>query len=679
MVVRPSDWFLVGLPVDPTPGDAFGIRALAGKYGEIAKIAGEASTGVRHARSSGAASAWVGDAGDVFRDKSERMPGELAKANDSYELVAEALRVWAAAVDDTQAQADRGLQQAREAHHDLSAAQAALHSAEWSWTTAHAQQLTYQTLTKAYSIVPPPPGVKMPTEYQLRSVDRSAQQAQASMASAKHAIADADARLAAARALVLEAKERRDDAERTAVHQIARAGDHAVKPSSMWEAIQDSAAWQAIVVIATVVLTIITIVAIFVGGPLVWALIIAATVLLMVNALMSIAQGKDAWGELIMLGIGLIPGGRLLGLTVKGVDAMARAGAAGLRIANGIRSVTNVVLRVGDAVAGRVTTVLASLQHAAEAALPRVTPLVINGVKAAHSALDSFFNPSWLSHFHPGGGVHDVTTAVEHAEQGVAADASHAGDSLHSATDGAPHGDAAHDAGGAHDASASHDAGGAHHGSSGSGTSAADPDKIESNWRHLPQDEVLPFGPQRDPVFRANENQILSHYQTDVMTSSHLNPGDRFETGLNQKVEPDGSMPADVKPGTYSGFGNRPGTAESVGYNSWSFSRGNQIKIDLERGPRQYLVNFEATTHVDIAEGIVKANRVDPLSGTPLGKGGLEQIFVPDIIGATHRGEIFPVDIHGNPLPFTIDINDVTGNLRMLIYAPRPQDLIHLH
>lgn len=92
------------------------------------------------------------------------------------------------------------------------------------------------------------------------------------MASAKHAIADADARIAAARALVLEAKERRDDAERTAVHQMARAGDHAVKPSSMWEAIQDSAAWQAIVVIATVVLTIITIVAIFVGGPLVWAL-----------------------------------------------------------------------------------------------------------------------------------------------------------------------------------------------------------------------------------------------------------------------------------------------------------------------------------------------------------------------------------------------------------------------
>jgi len=351
MVVRPSDWFLVGLPVDPTPGDAFGIRALASKYGEIAQIAGEASTGVRHARSSGAASAWVGDAGDIFRDRSERMPGELAKANDSYELVAEALRVWAAAVDDTQAQADRGLQQAREAHHDLSAAQAALASAEWSWTTAHAQQLTYQTLKKAYSIVPPPPGVTMPTDYQLRSVDRSAQHAQASIASAQHAVADADARLAAARRLVLDAKAARDDAERRTVHQIHEAQGQAVKPSSVWEAIQDSAAWQAIVVIATVVLTIVSIVAIFVGGPLVWALIIAATVLLLVNALMSIAQGKDAWGELALLAIGLIPGGRLLALgagAARVASAAFRASSLAMRLTPSIERLTSLVARGGE-------------------------------------------------------------------------------------------------------------------------------------------------------------------------------------------------------------------------------------------------------------------------------------------------------------------------------------------
>jgi len=381
MVVRPSDWFLVGLAVDPTPGDAFGIRNLAGKYGEIAQTAGEASSGVRHARSSGAASAWVGDAGDIFRDRSERMPGELAKANDSYELVAEALRTWAAAVDDTQAQADRGLQQAREAHHDLSAAQAALHSAEWSWTTAHAQQLTYQTLKKAYSIVPPPPGVKMPTDYQLRSVDRSAQQAQASMVSAKHAIADADARLAAARALVMEAKQRRDDAERSVVHQIAQAGDHAVKPSSIWEAITSSAAWSALVTIATVVLTIVSIVAIFVGGPLVWALIIAATVVLLADALMRAGQGQDVTMTIVLLLVGLIPGGRALTSVAK----IAEVFRSGANVAKGVGLVGVHILSVskGAVVEGlkslrniSLQSTIRTLQHTATGLVPGVTSVL---------------------------------------------------------------------------------------------------------------------------------------------------------------------------------------------------------------------------------------------------------------------------------------------------------------
>ena len=344
-VMRPADWFLVDLAVDPTPGDAFGIRSLASKYADIADIARDACVGVRHARSSGAASAWVGDAGDVFRDRSERMPGELAKANDSYSMVADALRAWAESVDDTQAQADRGLQHAREAAADLASAEAALSAAQSSWSTVHAQLLTYQKLQKDYANVPPPANVTMPTDYQLRSGTRSAQQARNSISMAQGGIVDAQSRLDAAKRLVLEAKSRRDDAERTVVHQIGTAGDHAVQPSSIWEAIQDSAGWQTFITIATVVLTIVSIVALFVGGPIVWAIILVATVALLVNALLSIAQGKSAWGELALLAIGLIPGGRFLTMGGRLLAAVARTGSTGLKLAEGVDRMTTTVLR----------------------------------------------------------------------------------------------------------------------------------------------------------------------------------------------------------------------------------------------------------------------------------------------------------------------------------------------
>lgn len=316
--MRPTDWFLVELPVDPVPGDAFGVRGLAAKYAAIAEIADEAALGVHAARTSGAASAWVGDAGDVFRDRSHRMPGELARAQESYAAVDAALRRWAETIDDTQTQADRGLQQAREAHADRATAAGALASAELAWTTAHAQQLTYQALQKSPLSVPPP------TPAQLRSTDRATQHAQLTIAAARGQIADADARLAAARALVLEAKARRDDGERATVQAIAAAADLAVQPSSVWEAIQDSAAWQTIVAVATVVLTVLSIVAIFVGGPLVWALILAATILLVVNALLSIAQGKDAWLELASLAVGLIPGGAVATAGVRILSTFGR-------------------------------------------------------------------------------------------------------------------------------------------------------------------------------------------------------------------------------------------------------------------------------------------------------------------------------------------------------------------
>jgi len=341
-MVRPSDWYLVDLFEDPTPGDGFGIRRVAQKYSDIAYVAANAASVVRGMRSSHSAEAWVGEAGDVFRSETDRMPGELQKADDSYSVVAEALTVWASALEDAQAQADRGLAQARDAYADLSVAQSALSEAQRSWSMAHAQQLSQQKLQKQYQDVPPPAGVTMPTDAQLRATNRNVTQSQDSVDAASASVASATARLEAAKRLVMEAKAARDAAEQTAVKAIGDAKGKAVKPSSVWEAIQDSAAWQAIVVIATVVLTIVSIVAIFVGGPLVWAIIAAATALLMLNALMSIAQGKNAWLELGLLAIGLIPGGRALTSAVE----IARVFRSGETVGRGLLAVGGHLLSV---------------------------------------------------------------------------------------------------------------------------------------------------------------------------------------------------------------------------------------------------------------------------------------------------------------------------------------------
>lgn len=365
-MMRPSDWYLVDLDADPTPGDPAGIRQLAQKYADIAYTAAHAATIVRGMRSSHETLAWVGDAGTVFRSETDRMPGELSKADHSYSLVASALTAWADALDDAQAQADRGLAQARDAHADLVSAQAALGSAQRSWTTAHAQQLSQQKLQKQYHDVPPPSGVTMPTDAQLRATGRSAAQAQTSMDAATAQISSANARIDAAKRLVLEAKASRDEAESATVRTIGDAQDRAVKPSSVWEAIGDSAAWQALVTVATVVLTIVSVVALFVGGPLVWAIILAASAILIADALMKLAQGNgDGWGELALTLVGLIPGGRFLTLGGRLLGTVARAGETGARVAGAVDKATTAVLR-----ATRLRPANVAVSHVPRSTLP---------------------------------------------------------------------------------------------------------------------------------------------------------------------------------------------------------------------------------------------------------------------------------------------------------------------
>jgi hypothetical protein len=203
------------------------------------------------------------------------------------------------------------------------------------------------------------------------------QTVQAHIASAQHSVADAQSRLSAAAQLVHEAKARRDGAEKAAVRAIGAAADHAVKPASMWDAVTSSAAWQAIVEVATVVLTIVSIVAIFVGGPLVWAVIIAATVLLLADALMKAAQGQDVTMTVVLLLVGLVPGGRALTSVAKIADVFR----SGSTVARGLGLVGVHLLSVSKVA---IASTARSLQRSAVGLIPGVTS-VLRGIPGVFS------------------------------------------------------------------------------------------------------------------------------------------------------------------------------------------------------------------------------------------------------------------------------------------------------
>ncbi len=81
---RPSDWHLVDLGSDPTPGESWGVRSLAGAYGNIATIAGEVSSIVDAVNTTSQSGIWIGAAGDTFRSKIGELPTNARKCADSY-------------------------------------------------------------------------------------------------------------------------------------------------------------------------------------------------------------------------------------------------------------------------------------------------------------------------------------------------------------------------------------------------------------------------------------------------------------------------------------------------------------------------------------------------------------------------------------------------------------------
>ncbi len=376
---RPHDWHVLDLPDDPTPGEPYSIRALARSAGTVADDAQQAHSAVRALAGDGAVLSWIGAAGEVFRGALHDFPSQLDKLHHSYEQAAGALSRWAGLLEDAQHQADRALAQGRQARAEIDALTAQL-------SAARADASRAATTSRRLSDVPA--GGPPPDPAQVRAATAAASAAGSRVAGLDSALSDAHARLHAATRLAQQARELRKDGARRTRHELDDASDAGIQPKSRWQKFKDAVAkaWHITVQIATVVAIVVAVVALFVGGPIVWGILLAASAVLLADSLLTYANGEGSLWDVGLAALGVIPGGKLLtGLgkiigTVKAGEHVLAAGARGLTAARAALRGAATGLRSG---AGRVLTVGARAGSADAAAAARLTG-------AQRAAVDAF-------------------------------------------------------------------------------------------------------------------------------------------------------------------------------------------------------------------------------------------------------------------------------------------------
>lgn len=334
---RPSDWWVLDLGRDPVPGDAFAVRSLARAWSGLADDAEWAETRVRQLIGDGAIGAWIGEAGDAFRAKTGDLPEQLGQCKASYRLAADALDWWAGRLVTHQADADAALVRGRAARQELEAAQAAAASATAALDAAAGSRvLTDPSLA--------------PTPEQVREARQRHASAQSAASSADAAVADAQARLDAARQLALDAASLRDGDARVAADRIHEASDAGIPERSRWEKFKDWAAeaWDVVVTIAKVVVAVLGVVALIIGGPLAWV-VFAAALLVLADTIMKYMQDQASLWDVAFAALACIPGTKGL-TTLSALKSAFRTGGALGALAHVGASARTAVVEMANAV-----------------------------------------------------------------------------------------------------------------------------------------------------------------------------------------------------------------------------------------------------------------------------------------------------------------------------------------
>ncbi len=342
---RPSDWWVLDLGEDPTPGDPAAVRGMGRSWGLLADDAEFAEQRIRSLLGDGAVGAWVGEAGEAFREKTGDLPEQLGKCRASYRLASEALEWWAGRLATHQGEADEALVKGRVARRELEAAQAAASAAAASAVSAG----------NAGVLRPVVGGAEPPSAEAVSAARDRLRSARAVSASADAAVAGAQARLDQLRGLALDAKGLRESDGRAAAGRVEEASDAGIPERSRWERFKDWAAqaWDVIVTIAKVVVAVLGVVALIIGGPIAWV-VFAAALIVLADTIMKYLQGRASLWDVAFAALSCIPGTRGLttlaelkaafaagGLLGAGLHVAASARAAVVEMAAGIRALSS--------------------------------------------------------------------------------------------------------------------------------------------------------------------------------------------------------------------------------------------------------------------------------------------------------------------------------------------------
>ncbi|MFS8202679.1 DUF6531 domain-containing protein [Streptomyces sp. CWNU-52B] len=326
---RPTDWHVLDLEKDPTPGDPVRVKSLAKSLHDFADDVQDALRLVTGMAGEDAVLSMVGKTAEVFRDEFSGVPKNLKKLKKSYDLAGDALAAYWPKLERAQALADKALAKGREAQADLSSAKSRLSSAD-SWVT--------RANKEADKYKDDPTGgkdVEKPDESKVRAATRDAQSAKDAHTSAQSDVTTAQNALDAAKKMAGDARSMREEAAGEAKRKLDEASDAGIRNRKWYEEVGDwvSDNWDTIVAVCKVVVAVLGIIAMIIGGPILGAIVLIAALVVLADTLNKYLKGQASLWDVAFAALDCIPG--MKGLTTLG--GLAK-GLKGLRTMNGLKA-----------------------------------------------------------------------------------------------------------------------------------------------------------------------------------------------------------------------------------------------------------------------------------------------------------------------------------------------------